>query len=159
MLNKGWRIPFSSHAIINEEEYLDIIDQMRISIPAEIKQAERIQQDRDRIIAQGQEEADRIVSLAKEEAERIVNEHQLIEKARRRGDSIIEEAQRVADEIRSGADDYAIEVLTRLQRQLTSFQKTVQNGLTVLNRPVSSQETDEQQWQTEASTPVGDQNI
>ena len=52
LLNKGWRVPMSAKTMIDEDEFLDIVDQMRIAFPEEIKQAKKIVQDRDHIIAQ-----------------------------------------------------------------------------------------------------------
>ncbi|HIC93608.1 MAG TPA: ATPase, partial [Anaerolineae bacterium] len=51
LLNEGWRVPFTSNLIINEDKFLDIIDHMRTSIPEEVKRAQRIERERERIIA------------------------------------------------------------------------------------------------------------
>jgi hypothetical protein len=64
LLNKGWRVPLSAKTMIDEDEFLDIVDQMRIAFPEEIKQAKKIVQERERIITQAQEEAKNIVETA-----------------------------------------------------------------------------------------------
>ena len=69
-INKGFVVPFSSKRMIDEDEALDIIDQMRIAVPEEIRQARRVTHDKDRVLAQAKEEADRVVQLAKEDAAR-----------------------------------------------------------------------------------------
>jgi cell division septum initiation protein DivIVA len=129
LLNESWLIPLTSNRIINEEEYLDIIDQMRITIPAVIKQAKRIQQERERIIAQAQEEAERIVALAREQAVNLTNEHELLKTAETKAEALLEQAQQQAEGIKAGADDYVIEVLSELEEQLMVFLTTVRNGL------------------------------
>ena len=73
LLNNGKRFPMSSKILIEQDEILDIVDQMRIAIPEEIKQARRVQQDQERIVAQSKEEAARVIMLAKEDAARLVN--------------------------------------------------------------------------------------
>jgi len=134
LLNESWLIPLTSNRIINEEEYLDIIDQMRITIPAGIKQAKRIQQERERIIAQAQEEAERIVTLAREQAANLTNEHEVLKTAETKAETLLKQAQQQAEDIRAGADDYVIEVLSELEEQLMAFLTTVRNGLEAVQR-------------------------
>jgi len=134
LLNESWQIPLTSNRIINEEEYLDIIDQMRITIPAGIKQAKRIQQERERIIAQAQEEAERIVTLAREQATNLTNEHEVLKTAETKAEALLKQAQQQAEDIRAGADDYVIEVLSALEEQLMALLTTVRNGLEAVQR-------------------------
>ena len=134
LLNESWLIPLTSNRIINEEEYLDIIDQMRITIPAGIKQAKRIQQERERIIAQAQEEAERIVTLAREQAANLTNEHEVLKTAETKTEALLKQAQQQAEDIRAGADDYVIEVLSALEEQLMALLTTVRNGLEAVQR-------------------------
>lgn len=134
LLNESWLIPLTSNRIINEEEYLDIIDQMRITIPEEIKQAKRIQQERERIIAQAQEEAERIVALARERAANLTNEHKVLKTAETEAEALLKQAQQQAENIKTGADDYVIEVLSELEEQLMTFLTTVRNGLKAVQR-------------------------
>lgn len=134
LLNESWLIPLTSNRIINEEEYLDIIDQMRITIPAGIKQAKRVQQERERIIAQAQEEAERIVNLAREQAANLISEHEVLKTAETKAEVLLEQAQQQAEDIKVGADDYVIEVLSELEEQLMVFLTTVRNGLKAVQR-------------------------
>jgi cell division septum initiation protein DivIVA len=134
LLNESWLIPLTSNRIINEEEFLDIIDQMRITIPEGIKQAKRIQQERERIIAQAQEEAGRIAALAREQAASITDEHEVLKTAETKAEAILKQAQQEAENVRAGADDYTIEVLSELEEQLMAFLTTVRNGLKAVQR-------------------------
>jgi len=134
LLNESWLIPLTSNRIIDEEEYLDIIDQMRITIPVGIKQAKRIQQERERIIAQAQEEAERIVAQAKEQAANLANEHEVIKTAETKAEALLEQAQQQAEDTKAGADDYVVEVLSELEEQIMAFLTTVRNGLKAVQR-------------------------
>lgn len=129
LLNEGRRVPFTSNRLVNEELFLNIIDQMRISIPEEIKKGKRIQQERERLIAQANEEAERIVALAREKAERALSEHELAQQAERRAQTIIERAQREAEKFKADADTYTYDVLSQLEEQLSALLKTVYNGM------------------------------
>ncbi|HID63269.1 MAG TPA: ATPase [Anaerolineae bacterium] len=134
LLNESWLIPLTSNRIINEEEYLDIIDQMRITIPEEIKQAKRVRQEKERIIAQAQEEAERIVTLAREQAASLTNEHEVLKTAEAKAEAILREAQQEAENVKAGADEYVVEVLSELEEQLMAFLTTVRNGLKAVQR-------------------------
>ena len=139
LLNESWRMPLSAYLVINEDDFLDIIDQMRTAIPKEIKEGERVQRERDRIIAQAEEESERIVHLAHAEADKAVEDHELIRAAEQRANTIIERAQREAGVLRSEADEYARGVLVSLDNQLGGMDEqievlltTVRNGLETL---------------------------
>ncbi len=140
LLTKGWRVPMTSKTMIDEDEFLDIIDQMRIAIPEEIKQSKKIVQDRDRVIAQAQEEAQRITAMAKEDAARLTNEHAVAKAAETRAAQIEAEAQASAQQIRQGADTYVAQALSELQsrleqlaQQVAALQTQVYNGLNFIS--------------------------
>lgn len=132
VLSAGQRVPFTNKIMVDERECLDIIDQMRIVVPEEIKQARRVSQDRDRITGQAQEEADRILTRAQEQAEQLLDEQGLLDRAREREREIIEDAEITAQEIREGADQYALQVLDGLNRQLGGVLSEVQAGIDAL---------------------------
>jgi vacuolar-type H+-ATPase subunit H len=126
---EGRAIPFSGRVVLDEERFLDIVDQMRVTIPEEIKKAKRVQQERERIIAQANEEAGRIVSLAQEEAGKLISDHETVKAADARAAVILERAQNQAGQIRKDADDYVVEVLSQLEYELDGLLTTVRNGL------------------------------
>ena len=151
LLGKGWRVPMTAKTMIDEDEFLDIVDQMRIAIPEEIKQAKKTVQDRDRIIAQAQEEAGRIIELAKEDAARLVNNHAVTKAAQEQAAQINQQAAASAAATRKGADDYAGQVLSELQMQLAQvaqrvagLQSQVSNGLSYIQQQPPTEAPPEQ---------------
>ena len=134
LLGESWGVPLSAYRVVNEADFLDVIDQMRTAIPQEIKQGERVSQEKDRIVAQSQEEADRIVRLAQEEAAKLLDEHELVRTAEQRRATILERAQQEAEALKGGADAYAHEVLVALDSQLADILTTVRNGLVSLGK-------------------------
>jgi cell division septum initiation protein DivIVA len=133
-------MPLSAYLVINEDDFLDVIDQMRTAIPKEIRDAEKIQRERERLVAQAEEEADRIVKLAQDEADKLINDHDIIRGAAKREQTIIERAQREAEVLKSEADEYARSVLVSLNEQLGAVDnqiaellQTVANGLATLS--------------------------
>lgn len=134
LVEHGRHIPLTSSVIVDEGTFLDIIDQMRISIPEEIKQAKRTEQERDKALAEAQAEGALIIAKAREDAARLVAEHELRRQAQQRADRILEEAERQAQAIRQGGNDYAADVLIHLAEELVAVQRTVANGLAALER-------------------------
>jgi vacuolar-type H+-ATPase subunit H len=120
--------------MVDEEAFLNIIDQMRITIPQEIKQAREVQLEREKYVAQAREEARRIVAQAREDAAQQLDEHALRQAAETRAEAIVTQAQREAARIRSGADDYAQGRLQELAQEIDQLQQVIQNGLEALGR-------------------------
>jgi vacuolar-type H+-ATPase subunit H len=132
IVQKSTLIPLTVYRLVDEEHALELIDQMRISIPDEIKKAKRIHQERDRVIAQAHEEAARLVELAKQEASELVERDPINTAAERRAQTIIERAQRDAQTIKLESDEYVMQVLSELEAHLMRSLTVVQNGLTTL---------------------------
>ena len=132
LLNEGRHLPLTKGVVVDEQRAWDIIDQMRIAIPEEIKKAKRVNQERDRVIAQAHEEAGRIIDLAREEASGLVSDHELTRGAESRAETIVERARRDAEVIKADADDYVMQVLSELDINLTKTLSVVRNGLAKL---------------------------
>jgi cell division septum initiation protein DivIVA len=132
VINGGWRAPMSNKVMIDEREALDVLDLMRTTIPEEIKQARRVNQERDKLLDQAQTEANRLVSRAQERVERMLEEDNVRLVAEERAHEIIEQARREAEEIRDGADDYAMDMLARLDSELHRIETGVRNAISAM---------------------------
>jgi cell division septum initiation protein DivIVA len=132
VLGGGSRLPLTSRTLVDEQEILDILDQIRVSIPDELKAARRLTQERDQILADAQAEADRILQAADLEAADRVAEHGLVRAAEGRAADIEERAQRKAADIRRDADAYAYRVLQKLREQIAQIAQTVDRGMSEL---------------------------
>jgi regulator of protease activity HflC (stomatin/prohibitin superfamily) len=130
----------TSNVLVDRDRCFDIINQMRVSIPEEVKKSKRIYQERDRIIAQANEEAQRIIALARKQAAEMLEDHELAAQAEGKADVIVERAQRESDEIKRGADEYSLTVLRQLEEQLIKNLGTVQNGILTLEQSVVEEE-------------------
>ena len=129
ILTDSRRIPFSANLIVDEDRIFNIIDQMRVSIPEEVKRANRIDAEKERILAQAQEEADRIRELAKQEATELVRRDPILVSAQQRSDTILERARRDAEMMRQDSDTYAVDVLVNLEEELLRSLSIVRNGM------------------------------
>lgn len=134
LIDEGRHIPFSKYTLIDEERALEIIDQMRISIPEEIEKASRVLATRDRILAQANEEAARVVQLARQRSEALLDQEVSVQAAQNRAANIIEQARQEAEAIMAGADSYVLEVLTQLEQDLLKALTVVRNGIKEVNK-------------------------
>ena len=119
LFNESRPIPLTHSVILDEDRILEIIDQMRISIPEEVKKAQQVLAQRDRVMAQAQEEATRTLSLAKRQTEETISKDSMVQAAQTRAEQILEQARAQVEVMRRDADEYVIESLTALEEELT----------------------------------------
>lgn len=146
LVSGGMRVPFSVKTAIDENAFFDLIDQLRVAIPQEIKQANDLLQQKEKVLTAASEEADRIITEAQERATRLLDGHEIIAAAQAQAETIRAQSQREAEAIRKGADDYALGTLSDLESRLGSLLRTTSNGLAALKRrqtPVTSETPDE----------------
>jgi len=134
LFNNSKGVPLTRMVMVDEERMLDLIDQMRLAIPDEIKNSQQIINKKERILAQANEEAHRIIELAKEQAEKLVERDEIVQKAKIIGDEIIQKAREETELIKREADEYAINSLEHLEVELNKILRQVQNGLITLKK-------------------------
>ena len=113
---------------MDKEEVYDILDQMRATIPEEIKQARWIVKERQEMLAEAKRESERIVKEARDEQNRLIGEEEIVKQAERQAEDIVEDARAREREIRLGAEDYADDILNTLEVNLQKFIAAVQRG-------------------------------
>ncbi|MGJ3237536.1 MAG: ATP synthase F0 subunit B [Anaerolineae bacterium] len=132
LIDEGRHLFGTKYTMVDEERALEIIDQMRISIPEEIEKAARVLAQRDRILAEAHEEAARIVQEHRKKAEHMLDQDATVHAAQARAENIKEQARQEASRITAEADDYVMHILSNLEQQLVRDLGEIRNGLTVL---------------------------
>lgn len=129
LLSESWRIPLTSTLLVNEEECLRIIDQFRAWLPEELKQAQRIRQEKNRIIDEADREAQHILAQVRALPWDTSLRQTVVQITGERSKAIIAEAEREAQVLRGGATKYAQESLEGLQQQLETLLDEVRRGI------------------------------
>jgi len=129
LFNDAKAVPFTHNVVVDEDRMLELIDQMRIAVPEEVKKAQQVVAQRDRVMAQAQEEANRTVTLAREKADQLTHKDMVMQEAQRRAEQIIAQARADAEATRIDADNYVIETLMQMQEQLNRLSTQVSNGI------------------------------
>ncbi len=132
LFNESKPIWFTHSVVVDEDRMLDLIDQMRISIPDEIKKSQQLLAQRDRVLAQAQEEANRTIALAREKSEKLVEKDPTTLAAQARAEQIINQARLESEQTRRDADEYVVQTLAALQNELEKSMNQVKNGIIAL---------------------------
>ena len=152
LFNESRPIPLTNNVVVDEDRMLDLIDQMRVAIPEEVKKSQKLLAERDRTLAQAQEEAKRTIQLARDKSEGLVERDSIVAASESRADQILEQAQLDAEATRKEADDYVLESLTSLEMEMERLLNQVRNGIRSIMQqqeaPTSSIESPKEATQT-----------
>jgi CHASE3 domain sensor protein len=169
------RMPIGQGVVVDRRRILEMVDQMRSSVPWEVREAEQIVAERDAVMEEARREAEGVLHRAEMEAQERLEETALVQAAEREAEAVIERAetraQQMLDEAQAQvqsrlrqaeqaatnqmdeADRYALEMLRRLDAQLSAFASTVRSGIGALEEragdamaaaPVEEYEDDEE---------------
>ena len=127
-LERARTIPFTQKGIVNKEEILDIIKEIRLKLPDELKQAKWVKEERGRILVEAEKEADSIVKEAENRIISMIDEHEITRKAYEQKAQIIETANEMSREISKGTKDYADNILEKVQAALEEALATVETN-------------------------------
>jgi vacuolar-type H+-ATPase subunit H len=127
--------------MLNEDELMELIDQIRFNLPDEMKQANWTVSEQNRIITEAHAEAARTMSRANERAEEAAAEHEVLRRAERHAAQVVKDAQLKSDQIIRDAEGYALEQLKQLEAHLGRTLATVRRGVEALQ---ASQPADEE---------------
>lgn len=128
IMEKSRSVPFSSKCIVDKEEFLEIIKEVRLKLPDEIKQAKWIKEERQRILVEAQNEAGDIIKEAENRIISMIDEHEITRKAYEKKVEIIETANEMSREIKSGTEEYADGVLAGIEVALEDALKVIRNN-------------------------------
>ena len=128
ILEKSKGVPFSNKVLVDKEEILEIISELRLKLPEELKQAKWIKEERQRILVEAQKEADDIVKEAENRIISMIGEHEITKKAYEKKAEIIETANEMSREISKGTKDYADNLLNGIEVSLQEALKIIQNN-------------------------------
>lgn len=143
LVANGKKLPLTNNVVVDQASALDLVDQLRVAVPEEVRQAKRITQESDRILEKAQEEADRIIARAQEQAAFLIEDRELTRAAEERSRLIVGDGHAQAEEIRRGADEYAASVLIRLEGEVVRVLQTIKHGIALLDERPAAEERDD----------------
>jgi chromosome segregation ATPase len=158
------RMPLMNQIIIKESDIFNIIEQMRTSIPEEIKQARRVVQEKERILAQAQADASNLLARAREETERVMQREgllraaeersqELVQRAENQTQNMIQLAEERSEQLKIDADAYVAETLRNLREHLVSVETEVSRTILSVERGLDSLEEQQRAMVEEDEVP------
>ncbi len=117
-LSRGAPVPLTGRRMVDAEKCLDIISELRINLPDDVRDAEVIVREKGRLISDAKKEAEEIVIEAEKRFEQLVSEHEITRAAQMRAQQIVSDAKKESKDIRSAAVLYAEDIFADLEKQL-----------------------------------------
>lgn len=128
-------VPFTNKRILEEDDIVRLLDELREKLPGELTEANRIVADKQRYLEKAQEEAQKIIDQAKSHAAKLTDENMIAKQAQEHSDQIVLLAHKEADELRKDAVAYASNVFQHLEDHLQRALEVVHQGHKELNQP------------------------
>ncbi|MFL5761031.1 MAG: ATPase [Thermomicrobiales bacterium] len=125
----GKRVPFSGRVMVEEEQFLALVDQLRIAVPNEIKQAQRVIKERERIIAESQDEAAKILETARKRAEYFVSEQGILNEARQQSEDLLRQVEERRNRSKSEIDEFALQQFNKLEEAMREGLEIIDNAV------------------------------
>ena len=129
IIEEGSKLPFGNKVMIDKSKALEILRDVRISLPDEVKQAEWINTERQRIIDDAKEEAEKMIKDTEDYIKQKVADSEITKKAQENAKEIIEKAENKAKDLKDGSREYEIEVLKKLDTDLVKINNRLQKNM------------------------------
>ena len=126
LIEKGKKVPFSEKCMIEHDDALELIKEIRLKLPDELKQAKWVKEERERILAEAQKEADDVVKEAENRIISMIDEHEITKKAYEQKNQIMSAANESSRQITQGAKEYADGILSDLAKSLSETLKEIE---------------------------------
>jgi F0F1-type ATP synthase membrane subunit b/b' len=136
MVRDAKSMPLSSSALLNRDEVLELIEQLKDSLPDEIKQARWIVKDREELLAKARRDAETMVEQAREEQLRLASHEAVVQRAQEESERIQQEAQDDARRLRLEAEDYVDAKLAQLENALQKILEDIMVSNQSLGRTI-----------------------
>ncbi|MDE6726754.1 MAG: hypothetical protein K2J80_02310 [Oscillospiraceae bacterium] len=118
LIHSAMRVPFGKKSMIDVDKVAEIVADIRIALPTEIKQAQNVVQDKNNIISDAKREAEMIIRKAEQRREELIDQSDIMKEARRRSTEIISQAQNRSSDLRVSTNDFADKMLARIENLL-----------------------------------------
>jgi len=132
LVERSGRLPGLGKKSVDERRFYSLLGQLREALPADLREATRITQESESILAAARAEAERTLGEARDEASRLVEDSELKRQAQIEADEILRRADLQADEIRNEAHVFAAQVLDRMSSTVNRIATTIEEGRTAL---------------------------
>lgn len=125
ILDRGTKVPLTGKIMVDEDTVLEILDNIRAVLPEEIRQANLILAERDRLMEDARNEGQRIIDRAQKQAEQLLQEDEIVAQSRSYAEDIARKAQQYSREVKVGALKYSDDLLHDIEAKLEDTFKAI----------------------------------
>jgi cell division septum initiation protein DivIVA len=140
LIREAKSMPLSSSVLVNRDEILELIAEMKEQMPEEIKRARWIVRDRDELLTKAREEGERVVEQAHEEQLRMARKEEIVHRATTEADRVVSEAEERARVMLTEAEDYVDAKLAQFEISIRKILEASQGSTKALNRTLDQVE-------------------
>lgn len=133
ILDRGTKVPLTGKIMVDEDTVLEILDNIRAVLPEEIRQANLVLAERDRLMEDARNEGQRIIDRAQKQAEQLLQEDEIVAQSRSYAEDIARKAQQYSREVKIGALKYSDDLLHDLEVKLEDTFKAIKANREELN--------------------------
>ncbi len=134
IIEGSFTVPIIRKSLVNKSDVMELLSDLRLRLPEDLKQAKWVKEERTRIITEAHQEAANIIKDTEEQIKQMVNEHEITKKAYEQANEIIENSQKNAREVRLGARQYADNILGGLETRLSGHIEEIKAGRAELRK-------------------------
>ena len=121
-------VPMSRNCILDRQELINVLEELRVELPGELRRAANLLEERDKILETGKREADRIIAEGEREHSRLVSVHEVMVSAEHEANRILSDAREEAQRLRDEVDDYVDTALANFEQFLTRSLASIERG-------------------------------
>lgn len=132
IIDKGASVPFSGRCILERDELLDVLQELKLKLPEDLKQAKWIKEERQRILQEAQAEADEIIKTVEKKAVSMVDENEITKQAIAQGKQIVERANAEAQAIADSAYNYSDNLLETVEKVVLGSMKEMEQCVAIV---------------------------
>lgn len=132
IIEEASKFPLSNKVMIDKEEVLEVINEIRLKLPDEINRASWVAKERQRILNEAQSEADELIDKVRDQQKYLIEESEIVKQAQKYAEQLIEDAERKASDMKIGAYNYSDEILSKLQDRIREINSIIEQNREIL---------------------------
>ncbi len=132
IIDKGFKVPFSGRCLLDKEELLEVLAEIKVKLPEDLKQAKWIKAERERILADARAEADNLIKTANDQIIAMVDENEITKKAKAHATEIVEEANMQAYSTKASSYEYADYLLENVENVVVNTIKDLEQCINIV---------------------------
>ena len=156
IIDKGASVPFSGRCILERDELLDVLQELKLKLPEDLKQAKWIKEERQRILLEAQAEADEIIKTVEKKAVSMVDENEITKQAIAQGKQIVDRANNEKAQIVTSAYTYADNLLETVEKVVLGTMQEMEQCVAIVRNNRSGLRDG---FEQEMPTPLAEEEV